>query len=117
MVAGVAAGFADYFKTDVVIMRLIFVAIAFASFGFAVVGYLILIAVMPIDSSDKPHATSQPSERSRLYLGGALVGLGLLIAANEMVPGLIDLSWDLIWPLVIVLLGVWIIKGKGSNGK
>jgi phage shock protein PspC (stress-responsive transcriptional regulator) len=46
-VGGVAAGLAAYFQTDIVLIRVLFLLGAFATFGSTIVAYLILWAVVP----------------------------------------------------------------------
>ena len=46
-VGGVAAGLAAYFQTDVVLVRVLFLLGAFATFGSTIIAYLILWAVVP----------------------------------------------------------------------
>lgn len=46
-VGGVSAGLAAYFQTDVVLVRVLFLLGAFATFGSTIVAYLILWAVVP----------------------------------------------------------------------
>jgi phage shock protein PspC (stress-responsive transcriptional regulator) len=46
-VGGVATGLAAYFQTDVVLVRVLFLLGAFATFGSTIVAYLILWAVVP----------------------------------------------------------------------
>jgi|TARA_B100000508_G_C11370634_1_gene233539 phage shock protein PspC (stress-responsive transcriptional regulator) len=47
MLAGVCGGLAEYLGWDPTIVRIIFVILAFSSFGFALVVYFILAIVMP----------------------------------------------------------------------
>ncbi|HEY3317039.1 MAG TPA: PspC domain-containing protein [Coriobacteriia bacterium] len=47
MIAGVAGGLAEYFGIDALVVRLVFVAVALASFGTALVVYIVLAVLMP----------------------------------------------------------------------
>ena len=47
MILGVAGGLADYLNIDPVLVRLVFVVLAFGSFGQAALVYLILAILMP----------------------------------------------------------------------
>lgn len=53
-IAGVCAGFARYFDVDVVLVRIIFLALAFAT-GIGFIAYLVAWIVMPSDA-DQPAA-------------------------------------------------------------
>jgi phage shock protein C len=52
VIAGVAGGLGDYFEIDPVIFRIIFVILIFAG-GFAILFYLILIFVIPLEPERK----------------------------------------------------------------
>ena len=129
--AGVAGGMAEYFDVDPAIMRIIWVAAAVLTGGLAVPAYIVMWLVMPRDdlAAAAAAATAQPpppptappgppdpeeSGRRRRAAGILLIGIGLLFFANQL--GIfVRLRWDLIWPLVIVGVGVFILT-KQSNG-
>jgi phage shock protein PspC (stress-responsive transcriptional regulator) len=50
-IAGVCAGFADYFDMDVTLMRIIFLALLVTPPGVGLIGYLIAWVAMPKDTS------------------------------------------------------------------
>lgn len=52
VIAGVSGGLGDYFEIDPVIFRIIFVILTFAG-GFAIIFYLILIFVIPLEPERK----------------------------------------------------------------
>jgi phage shock protein C len=49
-IAGVCAGFADYFEMDVTLMRIIFIALLVLPPGVGAIAYLIAWVAMPKDS-------------------------------------------------------------------
>lgn len=129
---GVAGGIAEYFDIDPIIIRLLFVIIAFAGGG-GVIVYLILWIALPLEpimpytmnmGSGEPFNAGNPGEqtttdfnagnsnpfnvpvkpenRNSLIGGIVLISLGLIFLANRFIPN-IDFS-DL-WPLVLVILG------------
>ncbi len=53
MLAGVAAGIADYFNIDPVIVRLIFV-LMFLTGGHGLLVYIVLAIIMPADEPNDP---------------------------------------------------------------
>ena len=55
-VAGVCAGFARYFELDVILVRIIFLVLAFGT-GVGFIAYLVAWIVMPSDA-DRPPAPS-----------------------------------------------------------
>jgi phage shock protein C len=55
--AGVCAGFARYFEADVMLVRIIFLVLAFGT-GIGFIAYLIAWIVMPSDEGRDPVATA-----------------------------------------------------------
>lgn len=121
-IAGVCAGIAEYFDLDVTIVRIIFVVLALMPGGMMVILYIILAFVLPVDESEKNQTFSDRatelgqevgSSRSihyvRNYAGIGLVILGGWLLLNQLFPGLIIFRWDIIWPLILILVGVLII--------
>jgi len=129
---GVAGGIADYFDIDPIIIRLLFVIIAFAGGGGAIV-YLILWIALPLEpitpftmnmgsgepfnaanpgdqsTSDYNTGTSspfnipvKPENRNSLIGGIVLISLGVIFLANRLIP---NIDFGDLWPLVLVVLG------------
>jgi len=129
---GVAGGIADYFDIDPIIIRLLFVIIAFAGGGGAIV-YLILWIALPLEpitpftmnmgsgepfnaanpgdqsTSDYSTGTSapfnipvKPENRNSLIGGIVLISLGVIFLANRLIP---NIDFGDLWPLVLVVLG------------
>lgn len=134
MVAGVAGGLGEYLGVDPTIVRLVFVVLFFVSAGTAAVAYLVMWLVAPEEGSSETEwkrltgaAPAQPAEpapppgpapptppaarRRRgpaIVLGLLLVAVGALSLAARIAP------WDLwrLWPLAIVLAGVWMLASS-----
>lgn len=125
VVGGVAAGLAHYFEVDPVLVRLIFVALAFAN-GLGVLIYLILWLVMP--SEAQIELTGEEAVRANIddvrqrvrglgeQLRGApqstvLVGLMLVLVGgmfllDSLVPGI---HVGLLWPLALIVIGGYLL--------
>lgn len=130
MIAGVAAGFAKYYDMDVTVMRLIFVLITFVSGGAGFIAYIILAVVMPtaelpqtakldIDEKIETLAADVTSngraQRFGNMMGLVLVVFGFWLLLGEFFPGWFDLRWSVVWPMLLVLLGAWmLIRAKRS---
>lgn len=134
MIAGVAAGFAEYFNVDVTLMRIIFVVLAFVTGGAAIIAYIVFAIVMPIDPSDSDNTakSSKDSEsgdtsnestsitqdkRAGLanYFGIVLIIVGIWVLLSEVFPEIRWFRWELVWPAVLVIAGVWfIVRSKKS---
>ena len=56
-IAGVCAGFAQYFDVDVTLMRIIWLVLVFVPPGIGLIGYLLAWLIMP---KDEPGAVTSP---------------------------------------------------------
>ena len=68
------------------------------------------------DPEPAPSVPVDPEEtgRRRRAAGILLIGIGMLFFANQL--GIfVRLRWDLIWPLVIVAIGVFILTKQSSG--
>jgi len=141
---GVAGGIAEYFDIDPIIIRLLFVIIAFAGGGGAVV-YLILWVALPLEplttfnmnmgsgeytdagnqgtgaAADNNTGTPDPfrmpvkSENRNGLIGGiVLIILGLIFLANRFIP---SINFHDLWPLVLVVIGGVLIATSFAERK
>jgi phage shock protein PspC (stress-responsive transcriptional regulator) len=101
VIGGVGSGLGRYFNVDPLLFRIGFVVLTFAG-GFGVLAYLLLLAFVPSDGSEKPGGTSKAAAiAGAVVLGIALVaflgtpffffGPGLLVIA------LVGLAGVLLW--------------------
>lgn len=128
MIAGVAAGFAEYFNIDVTLMRIIFVVLAFVTGGAAIIVYIVFAIVMPIDPTEKDTpGTSKDSKSDKdpvdepsgimrdkragvaNYFGIVLIIVGIWVLLSEVFPEIRWFRWELVWPAALVVAGVWLI--------
>jgi phage shock protein C len=124
VIAGVCAGLANYFGTDVSLMRLLLAfMVLFAGTGIGL--YLILWIVMPagdvqatdtIDIVDAVMADtprSSKTDKSSWIIGLALIGMGALGLLHRFVPAF---NWQMVWPVLLIVLGlVLLIPKKDTN--
>ncbi|MEX0763278.1 MAG: PspC domain-containing protein [Dehalococcoidia bacterium] len=143
MFAGVSGGIAEYLEVDPVLVRAIWVVLAFATAGTALIAYIVLWVLMPeadersttftgaADSTGETDTQlAQPSEETsdrgsgrtsdevhsrRLQtVGIVLVVMGILFLAGNL--GLFDwLEWNVIWPTVLILLGVMMLVRRSRR--
>lgn len=134
IIFGVCAGLGQYFDVDPVLVRLLFVLFTFFG-GFGIVAYVVLALVMPSERSvgretrevlqenvrelqevalEAGHGLAETvrmgsaAGRRRYLLGLALVVLGGLLFLGQL--GFFWwLRWDLLWPLVLVALGMLLL--------
>lgn len=133
IIFGVCGGLGHQFGLDPVLFRVGF-ALATLAGGIGVLAYLLLALVMPPSSTAAMSGTDGlaanlaslrddltalggstgtdadrigPAQevRGRLIGGWVLVGLGLLLLANQF-GWLAWWSWSLVWPIVLIGLGV-----------
>lgn len=132
MVGGVCAGLATYLGVDPVLVRVFFVAAAFLG-GSGFLAYLILLVVMPVgggtpasspgDAAREIEAAANEAgarvreilngggdhevEQRRFGVGILLVILGALLLLSN--SGILRLEPSLVWPVVVILAGVWLL--------
>ncbi|MGE5313672.1 MAG: PspC domain-containing protein [Acidobacteriota bacterium] len=120
IIAGVCGGYAEYFDVDPVIMRLLFVLLAFfGGSGFLIyIASMILIPKRPLDLSGAegaagPAPAADARVNIRFILGAVLIAFGVLFLLSNL--GLFafmhawDMSWEFVFPILLILLGMAII--------
>lgn len=135
VVAGVCAGFGDYFGIDPTIIRIATIIIIFSGVG--ILAYIVAAIVMPdetkiyegnnewnnstgsTDDFIREHEKvkdewDQPvkynSEKNKLLMGAILVGLGVIFLIKQFIPAF---DWKYFVPLLLIGIGgIIILKGK-----
>jgi phage shock protein C len=140
VIGGVCGGIAEYLQVDPTLVRVFFVISAFLTAGLAVLGYLVLLILMPLPGQPRPFvetgtrtttvegaaseqstasASSAPiapvdpeaADRRRATFGYFLIALGaVFLLANVGVFRYV--RWDLIWPLVLVGAGALLLAQR-----
>ncbi len=115
IIAGVCGGLAEYFDVDPVIMRVLFVLLAFFG-GSGFILYIACAIIMPkpvIDVAGMEASVESRSTNARKLFGIALIIGGAIILFSNL--GLFsflhmwDISWSLVFPVLLILLGMAII--------
>ena len=127
---GVAGGLAEFFDIDPVLVRLGWVLLTVATVGLAALAYLVLVIVTPNGSHPASKeagpvgdVSSESSEEAveanvdeglpRRQVVRNTLGVGLIIAGMIALLGNLgvfdSVRWDVVWPVVIVVLGVTIL--------
>ena len=127
ILGGVAAGLASYLNTDPALVRIAWAILVPLTGGAALIAYIVAWIVVPeqpmteaAPSTDPvtgetiaPAAapTAEPAPRPTDGRGGMVVGIGLVLVGlwfllREYVP---DIDWSLIWPLIVVGVGIAIL--------
>lgn len=125
VVAGVAAGLARYFDVDPVLVRLIFVVLAFAN-GLGVLAYLIMWLVVPSErlgelSGEETMRANFDDMRERVrgfgekfrgapqgtvIMGLVLVLVGAMFLLDAVMPGF---DKGMLWPLALIVIGAYLL--------
>lgn len=132
MIAGVCGGLAEYFHIDATLVRILFAAMILGG-GFGIGLYIILWIVIPLEGccetsssaddrlkqfghevqtnakswTDDWHGQGEHPER-RTWFAIILIAVGLMALSNEFLPWH-WFHWNMLWPILIVLVGLMII--------
>jgi len=101
--AGVCGGIADYYRADARAVRLLAILVAVFTGIFPLLfAYLIAAVILP--SEDTPASAGTRVEPGQL--GIVLGGLLVVIGAAGIATVWLHVSWDMVWPVVLIALGV-----------
>lgn len=132
MWGGVCGGFAEYFKVDPVLVRLVWIVFTIAAFPVGLVGYIVCLVVMPeapigapstaaassgsdvggpTPSAPMGSATPSGSGTHPGMVGGLIlvvVGALLLLGNLELFDwgALRYLRWRYLWPMALIIIGI-----------
>lgn len=128
IVAGIAAGLADYFNLDTTLMRLLFIIAIFVTNGLIIIVYFVAALIIPtpeedslnsenlerkVDSFARDISSSSGSSRTRNWIGIALIVFGAWLLARSIVPELIDVDWSIIISVLLIIIGLlFVVRGK-----
>ncbi|MBN1464789.1 PspC domain-containing protein [candidate division KSB1 bacterium] len=128
VIGGVCAGFADYLSIDVVILRVLWLVLTLIQ-GVGAIAYIICLVLIPKNPEHEklPASEQKKAENTGLYIGIALVVIGLTVAFNNWFHFrwwdldwlFVRLHWNIVWPVLLIIFGVWYIyrssrKDEGS---
>ena len=138
VVAGVCGGIAEYLQVDPTLVRVFFVVGTIITGGLGLLGYIVLIVLMPLPGQPAPFVKQagvstttvdaatgetiqtpvvpapvdpEAAERRRATFGYVLIALGaVFLFANAGVFRIV--RWDLAWPLVFIAIGVLLLAQR-----
>lgn len=121
ILGGVCLGLADYYRTDVTLVRIIFVILLFTAIPIGI-AYLVLWALLPkrygsletVSNSENSNLNAGNEMSNQTRNGNIAGGLVLIIlGAIFSFKTFFDINLfsyiKNMWPLVLIGLGVWII--------
>ena len=121
MIAGVCGGLAEYFDVDVVIMRVLFVLLGFFG-GSGIILYIACAIIMPkrfVGLGDQELPAEARSTSAKKILGiGLIVGGAIILFSNLGFFSFLhmwDISWSLVFPILLILLGMGIIYYRQAD--
>ena len=121
IIAGVCGGLAEYFDVDSVIMRVLFVLLAF--FGGS--GFILYIAcwiIMPksasVGQAQNGSGESKATNARKVFGIVLVIGGAILLFSNLGFFSFLhmwDISWSFVFPILLILLGMAIIYYRQSE--
>ena len=124
VLAGVCGGIAEYLHVDVTLIRLAFVALGFL-FGSGLLFYILAAIVLPkeplnpedtIYTAQDQGYDSEEKNNTSFALGALLVFIGVVILAQRyIIPLLPQFARGLIWPLILIGLGAYLLWGRKDS--
>lgn len=118
VLGGVCAGLAEYLSIDVLIVRVIWLVLTLVH-GIGAVAYVVCLVLIPKNPEHEqlPISEQKKAENTGLYIGLALVIVGLSVAAHRWFNFFFwdldwlffNFHWKIVWPILFILLGVWFI--------
>lgn len=130
ILGGVAAGVADYLHTDPALVRIAWAILVPLTNGAALLAYVVAWIVVPespalasdaepgsdqVDAAAAENGTERPNDlegRAGIVVGIGLVLLGAWFLARDYLPAF---NWNLVWPLVLVGIGVLILVSSARR--
>lgn len=128
-IAGVCAGLAEYFDIDVTLVRIIFIFLALITGGGFIVAYILMAIIMPSaekgtnagnDFTQNVHGLadelrdSNRQNKLRNIAGVGLILLGVWLFLGQLYPEWVSKGWDYVWPVLVILLGIFIATRRGK---
>lgn len=117
-ISGVCSGLAHYLRVDPVFVRLSFIALAPAS-GLGVILYLVLWLVMPLEKDVmRSELAENEADRYKIKLNTPVMSLSMvlvIIGVTLLLSNLHILTHWGIWPLLLIVLGVWLYARRNQS--
>lgn len=110
VIAGVCGGLAEYFGIDPVLVRIATLVLVFAG-GAGLLLYVIGWIAIPVEpeagAGERPSAEPRERTTGSFTIGIVFVLLGAFFLVDEVWSDF--LSWEYVWPIALIALGVAVI--------
>jgi phage shock protein PspC (stress-responsive transcriptional regulator) len=137
---GVCGGLAKYFDLDASLFRVLFVLLTLAN-GLGIIVYLAMAILVPLEPGEtvavnrgdkikdlaaevgaktKSLAAEMKFDQSKkIYsrnaIGTVIIIIGVILLLKQVAPFMINwINWGVIWPVLIILLGLYLVFMKKS---
>lgn len=126
IIAGLCGGFGEYFDVDPLFIRIIFIILT-AWGGLGIILYILGVILIPKNPNQTPSKKAVSSEKvegvasdvresiknrrnwgNGRWIGLILLVLGFIALLDNIYPGM---SFKLFWPVVFILIGLFILIG------
>jgi phage shock protein C len=132
VLGGVASGLAVYLNADPALVRIAWAILVPLTGGAALLAYIVAWVVVPVEPDEDVEAgeivtedgetvpaqrraaprSSSADSRAGIFVGVGLVVIGAWFLAREYLPAI---NWGLIWPIILVAIGVLILVNSARQ--
>jgi len=142
MIGGVCGGLGRYLGVDSTLVRLFFVLLALPGGGIGFLIYMLMWILIPLEGKERAASLEEtvrdgsqeiaeraramgddirnivrkPNPQASRIIGIALIVMGLLfLIQNLRLPWLSWLDYDVIWPILVILAGIALLRRHFQN--
>lgn len=115
VLAGVCGGIGEYFNTDPVVVRILWVLITFMPGGPGLLAYIVCALIIPEDNGviyqDTSSSSNSSTSNTPIFIGIALVVVGGYMLAKLILPQHVFRYFNIFryWPVLLIIGGIYII--------
>ena len=110
--AGVCGGIGEYFNIDPVVVRIIWVLVAFMPGGPGFLAYLICALIIPEDDGIiYQDEEADTKNNTAIFIGIAMIILGVITLSKNIWPQFTHILRNIgrYWPALFIVFGIYII--------
>jgi len=119
VIAGVCGGVGEYFNIDPVVVRIIWVLIAFMPGGPGFLAYLVCALIIPEDDGViyQEEDNEVNTNNTIMFLGIAFIVIGGIMLAKIIWPQFAFRVMNIgkYWPVLFIIFGIYIIANQTNN--
>mgnify|MGYP000960676307 CR=1 FL=1 len=116
VIAGVCGGVGEYFNIDPVVVRIVWVLLAFMPGGPGFLAYLICALIIPEDDGIiyQDENSSTDTSNTSFFIGIALIVFGGIMLAKIIWPQFAFRIANIgkYWPILLIIFGIYIIVNQ-----